>query len=335
MRLAIFGSCVSRDAIGFDEEGKVKLLAYYARSSLASAFGNEPKDITIDTGVIKSQFQQRIVNYDIIKKFKNDITELDFDYLLIDFIDERFNLWRSPEGGLLTLSNEFMSARCVLNGGNIIQSGSIEWLSYWEEAWHQLYEIMKESGLLHKIIINESYWSESITSGYEKIPNYPNALIKRSNEVLTKLYGIIKTNLPESAFIKFSQCELIAKHDHQWGISPFHYVDDYYKKIISSLYKRESAEHLLNFISSDFISVKLNGNYVDVSYKGDLPDSVVSACYFLINNKRWDIKNYSNTHSFSARVPDSFIKGIDIIDAIYFLRDSYDNRASLKINAEE
>lgn len=335
MRLAIFGSCVSRDAIGFDEEAKIKLLAYYARSSLASAFGNEPKDITLDTSGIKSQFQQRIVTFDIVKKFKNDIVNLDFDYLLMDFIDERFNLWRSPEGGLLTLSNEFISAKCELNDGNVIQSGSMEWLSYWESAWYQFYVLMRENGLLHKIIINETYWSELITSGDNQIPNYPISLIKRSNNVLKNLYEIIKKYLPDSAFIKFSPFETIAKHDHQWGISPFHYVDDYYKKLISSLYVREHMDYLSNILTGESISVKIIDKHVDVSCKVKISDSISSACYFLMNNSRWDIKNYSNIHSFSVKIPDEFIRGVDNIEIIYFLRDSYDNRKSIRICAEE
>ncbi|MBS4715229.1 hypothetical protein J4G66_04465 [Aeromonas dhakensis] len=335
MRLAIFGSCVSRDSIGFDEEDKIELLAYFARSSIASAFGNEPKDTPIDTSVIKSQFQRRIVDYDINKTFRRDISALDFDYLLMDFIDERFNIWRSPEGGLLTLSNEFMSSKHELNGGKLIQSGSIEWLRYWEIAWSSFYELMKENGLQNKIIISESYWSEYMASGCNTIPNYPNTLIKRSNEVLTKLYEIIRKDLPDSAFIRFSQCELIAKNDHQWGVSPFHYIDEYYKKIINSLYKRERSDILSNALSSDFISVRFNENNIAVSYDGNLPDSIVSACYFLINNNRWDIKHYSNTHSFQINIPDEFTKGVDTIEVIYFLRDSYDNRASLRLNVEE
>lgn len=193
----------------------------------------------------------------------------------------------------------------------------------------------EKNGIQNKIIISEAYWLESITSDYGTIKNYSSALIKRSNDILRRLYEIIKADLPESAFVKFSECELIAKHDHQWGISPFHYTDNFYKKIISFLYEKERADFLYNALSSDFVSVKLNGGSVDVSYKSNLPDSIMSACYFLMNNNRWDVKHYSNIHSFQIKIPDEFIKGVDTIQIIYFLRDSHGNRFSIKLNAEE
>ena len=193
----------------------------------------------------------------------------------------------------------------------------------------------EKKGIQNKIIINETYWSEFITSDCDTIQNHSSALIKRSNDILRKLYDIIKADLPESAFVKFSECELIAKHDHQWGVSPFHYIDNYYKKIISFLYEKERIDFLHNALSSDFVSVKLNGGCVDVSYKSNLPDSIMSACYFSMNNNRWDVKHYSNIHSFQTNIPDEFIKGVDTIQIIYFLRDSHGNRFSMKLNAEE
>lgn len=59
---------------------------------------------------ILSPFQRRVVGYDMDKSFWQKLESLSFDLLLLDFIDDRFDLMRTKDGGLFTLSNEYVSA---------------------------------------------------------------------------------------------------------------------------------------------------------------------------------------------------------------------------------
>src|SRR5262245_35612735 len=109
-RLLIFGSCVSRDIFNYPwAKTQLALVDYYARSSIAS-LGARTIEMPSSVQNISSKFQRRMVERDIRKDFLNDLTRLQFDVLLIDLIDERFNLYVEPDGGACTLSSELVSS---------------------------------------------------------------------------------------------------------------------------------------------------------------------------------------------------------------------------------
>lgn len=90
MEILIYGSCVSRDALEFDSEKRLKLIDYFARSSLASSMSNNVIN-DIPTHNIHSSFQKRMVENDLNKSILAIIKQSKYDILLVDFIDERFD----------------------------------------------------------------------------------------------------------------------------------------------------------------------------------------------------------------------------------------------------
>lgn len=110
LRVAIFGSCVSRDIFSIVDDCRDLVLAgYYARCSLASLAANPWVDAAVLQS-IESPFQRKMVRADMDKSFIRFLGDAKFDVLLFDFIDERFNLQRMKNGALVTLSNEYLSA---------------------------------------------------------------------------------------------------------------------------------------------------------------------------------------------------------------------------------
>ena len=91
MRVLIFGSCVSRDAFDFVTDGSVSIVDYYARSSFASAFHPDPVEDRFSAD-LASSFQRRQVRRDFSKTFPHAVRTSNFDLLLVDFTDERFQL---------------------------------------------------------------------------------------------------------------------------------------------------------------------------------------------------------------------------------------------------
>ena len=63
-RIAIIGSCVTRDAFRPEDSDEWEIAAYYARSSLASAMSEIPF-VGVDLDGIDSAFQRRIVQADL------------------------------------------------------------------------------------------------------------------------------------------------------------------------------------------------------------------------------------------------------------------------------
>ena len=109
-RLLIFGSCVSRDILNYPQANtQLVLVDYYARSSIVS-LGARPIEMPSAVQNIGSKFQRRMIERDIRKNFLNDLARLQFDVLLIDLIDEQFNLYVEPGGRVCTLTNELVSS---------------------------------------------------------------------------------------------------------------------------------------------------------------------------------------------------------------------------------
>lgn len=235
MNILIYGSCVSRDALEFDTIKKINLKGYFARSSLASSMC-EVNVTGISTEKISSSFQRKMVESDLSKELHKVISEDEYDLLLLDFIDERFDLWISPNGGVCTLSNELLQSGFIPPRNEIIKSGSELWFSYWESGWVTLLDTLNQTGKIKKLLINEVYWSEKTVNGSDYLPTYSTVGINAANNTLKRIYERIKCDISEAQFIKFNAAELIGAESHKWGKSPFHYQDDLYKKIVWRLY---------------------------------------------------------------------------------------------------
>jgi len=242
-KILIFGSCVSRDILNY-QNNEIELTDYFARSSLASAFASLSINDTY-TKNLDSDFQQRVVAADLGKKFKEYIKIENFDLLLIDFIDERFNLFMFEQGGLCTLSNELLSAgfNPEEESGRIIPSGSDEFFALWESGWIRFLSEINRIQCRDKIRINKVFWAE-ITSSGGGFRTYSKNYILSSNQFLDRLYARVAKDLEDWQFIEFSASHFVAAENHRWGLSPFHYIDVYYIEALSQLLFFENNQKL-------------------------------------------------------------------------------------------
>ncbi|MFM4998240.1 DUF6270 domain-containing protein [Aeromonas sanarellii] len=242
MEILIYGSCVSRDALEFDKTNKLKIKDYFARSSLASSMSSKKiEGLPIDK--ITSSFQRRMVESDLNKNLLQIIKESNYDILLIDFIDERFDLWVTPNGSVCTISNELISSGFTPPKNEILKSGSEQWFTYWEAGWVLLINALNDSGNIHKLLINEVYWSNMTIGNDNYLPHYSSAGIHAANATLNKIYNRIKNDISESQFIKFNEDDFIGADSHKWGKSPFHYQDLVYNKIINKLHTQKNNKY--------------------------------------------------------------------------------------------
>jgi len=236
-RLLILGSCVSRDILNYQHGNKqLVLVDYYARCSLAS-LGAQPVDMPSSVQNIGSKFQRRMVERDIRKDFLTDLAGLQFDILLIDLIDERFNLYVESGGKACTLSGELVSSGFSNDSdrGSIIDSGSEEFWRLWEAGWMILVDKLRHLGHLDRLRVNQVFWAVRTEDGGDFEPNYPGWRIGSANEFLARMYRRISADIPSEQFLGFGQGLMTGSTAHKWGISPFHYIDTYYDAAIQQL----------------------------------------------------------------------------------------------------
>lgn len=234
--IVIFGSCVSRDAFSFSIKEDFKIIEYFARSSIGSAFTSSSPFINFNLDKISSQFQRKIVTFDLKKTLYHNFSKYIFDYLVIDLIDERFKLYQNKNNQLLTLSPEFISSKFNINDGTIIKSFTDKHFQLWEEGWNNFLYTLVQTKQTDKLRINKVYWSHKM-EGNVPFQDYELEDINLANAYLDKLYNRINEDIPSEQFINVDSSVFIGAHDHKWGISPFHYINDYYLTFIKNFYK--------------------------------------------------------------------------------------------------
>lgn len=165
MKVAIFGSCVSRDTCEYMPESEV--LTYVARHSVTSLdrpHGPEHVDLT----ELTSPFQRRMVTGDLKGNGLSRITKNadKFDLVLIDLVDERLGYWLFADGTTMTNSMEVASCGAAREarraGARLIEFGTDEHFERWRAGFSTLMNGLKESGLWDRTILLDIEWARAL-----------------------------------------------------------------------------------------------------------------------------------------------------------------------------
>lgn len=236
---SIYGSCVSRDLFEMEEANKFQCQEYVARHSIVSAV-SKPIELKEDEICLASNFQKRIVLNDIEKSTFQLLKEKKSEYLIVDFIDERFDLIRI-EDSYITKSNELVASG-FLNGkehkeikrkkdsrGNIyIEKENIQ--KYMDEFILQIKKIYKPKQIiLHKAFLLDEYIDKD-----GKTQSFGKNYLKNNKEVnyiLMYMYDYFQQELPCPNILDIC-CTYKADEQHKWGVAPMHYQREYYEKIV-------------------------------------------------------------------------------------------------------
>lgn len=236
MKLAIFGSCVSRDALDFVvEEDGIALVDYYARSSLASAFCSNPVEDRYSRH-LTSTFQKRQVKRDFDKAFRKALPGMEFDILLMDFTDERFSLFRLEDGRLVTQSAELRQSKFPAPmAGRSIRAFTEEHYRLWEHGWRAFTAALAADGRLDRLRVNGALWADRTETGEGFGELHPASYIEGANRHFTRMLGRIRADLPEEQIHTYAPELLRGNASHKWGPAPFHYAEPYYRRTIAQL----------------------------------------------------------------------------------------------------
>lgn len=233
LRILIVGSCVSRDAMRFAAPPEaVRLVDYFTRCSLAS-LASAPLRRRVDLDRLESPFQQRMVRRDHDKSLLGQLGRLDFDVLLLDLIDERFDVHVGPDGGF-TLTSEMrrVDPHAARWPGQTLKSGSDEFMALWCRGWQRLREALHAAGRLERVRLNAVRWAGRTASGGDFGAAHPPTQIDAANRTLVAMYGVVARDLASYQLLRFDDELLLGADQHRWGCSPFHYVDDYYVELL-------------------------------------------------------------------------------------------------------
>lgn len=169
MKVAIFGSCVSRDTCEYMPE--VSVVTYVARHSVTSL--ETPHGTAgVDLGDLNSAFQKRMVTSDLkgngIARIVKNVNELDL--ILIDLVDERRGYWLFPDGTTMTNSLEVESCGAARDarraGARLVDFGTDEHFVSWNSGFKLLIEGLKAAGLWDRTILLDIEWAGAIDGAH-------------------------------------------------------------------------------------------------------------------------------------------------------------------------
>lgn len=230
----ILGSCVTRDALEITTD--FELIDYTARTSLASLATKSRKDSKLLNN-IKSTFQKRMVERDMTKRFWLSLEKSQNDIIVIDLIDDRFNLKLFDDDSSHTVSSEYktaMDSQC--QNGRIVKSSSGEFKSLWETGLRRLKRHCDELKL-DKVFVNCVFYQPT---GNHSIDSSTN--IAEKNQYLRKAYLKLEEAFGRQAMIEYPEGIIKADADHKWGLAPFHFTTETYKFFLSELLKKTSQD---------------------------------------------------------------------------------------------
>lgn len=165
MKLAIFGSCVSRDTAEFMPGTDV--IAYVARHSSTSLLSPHDSD-GVDLSTLTSDFQRRMVTSDLKGTGASRILEKaeDLDLVLIDLVDERRGFWQFPDGTTMTNSLEAESCGAARDarraGARLIEFGTDEHFARWQSGFRRLVDELDAAKVLSRTIFVDIEWAAAI-----------------------------------------------------------------------------------------------------------------------------------------------------------------------------
>lgn len=232
MRVLIYGSCISRDSLELAPRQGIQLAGYSARSSVVSAFARRPTDLSGASSQVRSSFQRRMLEADAGKSLPKVLRSSPYDLLLVDIVDERFNVLAKGEERLtdspaLRESN-FLANRAA--GWRRIDSGTDEHFDAWADALDRMLNVVTGLPTRVPVAFLDAGWATSIAG-----PGTDHGLLShagRSPEAANELFARYReyfcSKIPQGQVIRPPAQVTVSDPDHKWGLAPFHYVQAFY-----------------------------------------------------------------------------------------------------------
>ncbi|MGH0553982.1 hypothetical protein COL75_04550 [Bacillus wiedmannii] len=236
-KILIFGSCDSRDIFRVYEEHnghlKYEIIDYYARSSLASVTA-KPISYNEDQISLVSAFRRKALHRDLDKTFIKNLKDIakKTDYLVIDFMEERFDILRY-QNTYFTRSWEYRESNLQKEFNvTILDRFEAEVTKIWEENCFNFIEELKKYFLPEQIILNEVQMVNSYLKDNQMYLFENQDYICKFNKLLAHYYQYFKENFEGINVIKpreenYFYCD----SKHLWGCFPYHFNDKYYLEL--------------------------------------------------------------------------------------------------------
>ena len=217
-KISIHGSCVTRDLAEFHNYA---VPHYQARSSLCTKIGQPVVYESEKLSSIESKFQRRMVEWDLNKR---PFSSLEADCIIIDLIDERFDVFTNGSAHATRSQAFFQSGVASTMEGDFkrIIRGSDDYFDLFRRGVQEFSDYLDKPVILHNARWASTYKQDGQIHEFdnqEKI-QFENELLDNLTKILVEEVTIVDTIA--------SPTISIADSTHKWGLANFHYIPEYY-----------------------------------------------------------------------------------------------------------
>lgn len=243
----IFGSCVSRDILEYSKKN-FSVGEYIARESIVS-FLSVPVCFEEEKIQLSSTFKKKQLIQDLQKSGIEHLKSNPNDFLIIDFIEERFNIGKINRS-YITISSEFVESKIYKEK---------EFKVYPKKIWHnQVYFRFKNmEKYIHyfaqtllsiyaqkQLIIHEVYMADQYIDEKGNVCTFTKNYLsynKRINQILKYMYTCLKAELPDAHIISLKN-NYVADKMHKWGLAPMHFQQEYYQSAAKLIFNKIASQ---------------------------------------------------------------------------------------------
>lgn len=220
-RLGVWGSyngrLVSQFLISSSAQRRV---FHYSNSSVISVMSD--KKSFDDKIKMENQYRKEALFADWNKNFQFQFKAVTahVDYILIDMLEERFDLIQS-DNTYITNSDAFRDLDCqedmtVISQEELWDSG------VWNVKMQQFVEMLLSRFLEQQIIVMEIYLNETCFDGQLSSEFTDIQKIRKMNYILKKIYDLFFSYCPGAHRIKISKKLQYSDYNHRYGCFPYH-----------------------------------------------------------------------------------------------------------------
>jgi len=242
-RIAIVGSCITRDLWPIHGGGAEQLL-YVSRSGLPSLLGAPVEGFAPASGLPGDlrRHEHYALVADLQKTALRRLVAFRPTHVIFDFIDERFDLLVAG-AAVATSSAElhrsgYLKQR-VLKSARALPRLSAACERLWREAAAEFAALVRATPLGQaQLILHQARWAsdQRLADGrtapvrdVQVVAGQP-AEIAPYNDLLARQEAAFLELMPPMARVEAST-QRLADARHHWGLSPFHYVPEYYAEV--------------------------------------------------------------------------------------------------------
>lgn len=204
---------------------------YYGFSSIVSLMGKTNFSCELEHN---NKFRLNMLKRDFNKKFRFMEIKKD-DYIIIDFLEERYDLIRKEES-YLTKSEVLEESKWQANSEEIIKRNSIECDMLWKKNCLEFIQFLKLNFELEKIILVEMYLCEEYLDGNDK-KIFQDDYIVGINTILSDYYSFFKERLPQVKVINNDTSSNYADINFMYGCKPYYVNGSTIQEIAYKIFK--------------------------------------------------------------------------------------------------